>query len=141
MSAGGAPPTGRAAPRAPRADCEVKLRRGLPLALVAVLPTLAACSKPVGSTSVRDVAWVTTGASVTLPGMDVTPVDLATRHIEAGVPVGSLPAALAYTAGNHGLLVVTKGDDMLHEIGPATHDVIHTVTVGVEPDAVAFAPG
>ena len=90
------------------AEREVKLRRVIPLALVAVLPTLAACSKPVGSTSVRDVAWVTTGASVTQPGMDVTPVNLARRHVGAGVPVGSLPSALAYAPGGAGLLVVTQ---------------------------------
>ena len=89
----------------------------------------------------RDVAWVATGASVTLPGMDVTPVDLATRRIGAKVPVGSLPSALAYTPGGHGLLVVTQGDDTLHEIDTATHDVVHTRAVGVEPDAVAVAPG
>lgn len=110
------------------------------LALV-VAPTLAACNTPVGSTAVRDVAWVTTSASVTLPGTDVTPVDLATRHQEAKVPVGSLPSALAYTAGDRGLLVTTKGDDTLHEIDPATHDVIHSVAVGLEPVAVAVAPG
>ncbi|HSZ37493.1 MAG TPA: YncE family protein [Acidimicrobiales bacterium] len=104
-------------------------------------PVLAACNKPVGSTSVRDVAWVTTDASVTLPGMDVTPVDLAKDRREVKVPVGSLPSALAYTAGDRGLLVVTQGDDTLHEIDPATHDVIHSVTVGLEPDAVAVAPG
>jgi len=108
---------------------------------LAAAPVLAACNGPVGSTSVRDVAWVTTGASVTLPGTGVTPVDLATRDQGAKVPVGSLPAALAYTAGDRGLLVVTQGDDTLHEIDPATHDVIHTVTVGVEPHAVAVAPG
>jgi YVTN family beta-propeller protein len=102
---------------------------------------LAACGSPVGSTSVRAVAWVTTGASVTLPGMDVTPVDLHTHRLGAKVPVGSLPTALAYTAGDHALLVVTQGDDTLHEIDPTTHDVIHTATVGVEPDAVAYAPG
>ena len=141
MPAGGAPPTGRPAPRAPGADCEVKLRRVIPLALVAVLPTLAACSKPVGSTSVRDVAWVTTGASVTQPGMDVTPVNLARRHVGAGVPVGSLPSALAYAPGGAGLLVVTRGDDHVHEVDTATHAVVHTAGVGVEPDAVAVAPG
>jgi YVTN family beta-propeller protein len=119
----------------------VRLRTGVLLALAAVVPALAACSKPVGSTSVRSVAWVTTGASVTLPGMDVTPVDLSTRHILPKVPVGSLPSALAYTAGDKGLLVVTQGDDTLHEIDPVTHDVVHSVGVGVEPDAVAFAPG
>ena len=108
---------------------------------LAVAPALAACNTPVGSTSVRDVAWVTTGASVTLPGMDVTPVDLATRRQAPKVPVGSLPSALAYTAGDRGLLVVSQGDDTLHEIDPATHDVIHSVTVGVEPQAVAVAPG
>ncbi len=37
--------------------------------------------------------------------------------------------------------MVTQGDDTLHEIDPATHDVIHSVTVGEEPDAVAVAPG
>ena len=111
------------------------------LALGAVVPLLAACAKPVGSTAVRNVAWVATGASVTLPGMDVTPVNLATRHVRAGVNVGSLPSALAYTQGDKGLLVVTQGDDTLHEIDTATHDVEHTATVGVEPDAVAVAPG
>ena len=116
-------------------------RTGALLALAAMVPALAACSKPVGSTSVRSVAWVTTGASVTLPGMDVTPVDLSTRHIRPEVPVGSLPSALAYTAGDKGLLVVTQGDDTLHEINPLTHDVTHSVGVGVEPDAVAVAPG
>jgi YVTN family beta-propeller protein len=104
-------------------------------------PAFAACNAPVGSTSVRDVAWVATGASVTLPGMSVTPVDLAARRAGAKVPVGSLPAALAYTAGDRELLVVTQGDDTLHEIDPATHDVMHSVTVGEEPDAVAVAPG
>lgn len=108
---------------------------------LAAAPALAACNSPVGSTAVRDVAWVTTGASVTLPGMAVTPVDLVTRRPGAKVPVGSLPSALAYTAGDRGLLVVTRGDDTLAEIDPATHDVIHTVTVGVEPVAVAVAPG
>jgi YVTN family beta-propeller protein len=78
---------------------------------------------------------------VTLPGMAVTPVDLATRRPGAKVPVGSLPSALAYTAGDRGLLVVTRGDDTLDEIDPETHDVVHEVTVGVEPVAVAVAPG
>ena len=52
--------------------------------LVATAPALAACSKPVGgSTSAHDVAWVATGASVTLPGTAVTPVALSRRHIGA----------------------------------------------------------
>jgi hyaluronoglucosaminidase len=113
----------------------------LVLASLGVAPALAACNTPVGSTSVRDVAWVSTGASVTRPGTGVTPVDLATRRQGAKVPVGSLPAALAYTAGERGLLVVTRGDDTLSEVDPATHDVIHSVTVGVEPQGVAVAPG
>jgi hypothetical protein len=95
----------------------------------------------VGSATATDVAWVATGASVTLPGMGVTPVNLGHRRVEAQVPVGSLPSALAYTAFETGLLVVTQGDDTLHEIDPATHDVVHSVEVGVEPDAVAVAPG
>ena len=71
-----------------------------------------------GSATVHDVAWVATGASVTLPGTDVTPVRLPTRHVEARVAVGSLPSAMAYTADGRGLLVVTQGDDTLHEIDP-----------------------
>ncbi len=111
------------------------------LALVVAVPVLAACTRPVGSATVHDVAWVTTGASVTLPGTDVTPVRLPTRHIQAKVAVGSLPSALAYTAGGRGLLVVTQGDDELHEVDPATHGVVDSAGVGVEPDAVAVAPG
>jgi len=140
----GAPPIvppGLRVPEDDRRAPQVR-RRVVPLlALGALVPLLAACSNPVGSTSVRDVAWVATGASVTLPGMDVTPVNLATRHVRPGVNVGSLPSALAYTADDKGLLVVTQGDDTLHEIDTATHDVEHTATVGVEPDAVAVAPG
>ncbi len=111
------------------------------LALAALVPLLAGCSNPVGSTSVRDVAWVTTGASITLPGTSVTPVDLATRRVLPGVTLGSLPSALAYTPDGQGLLVVTQGDDTLHEIDTATLDVVHTASVGVEPDAIAVAPG
>jgi hyaluronoglucosaminidase len=111
-------------------------------ALVSAIPLLAACtSPPAGSASTRDVAWVATDASVTLPGSDVTPVDIATRKVGATISVGSLPSAFAYTAGERGLLVVAQGDDTLSEIDPATHDVVHSVTVGVEPDAVAVAPG
>ncbi|MGO8824372.1 MAG: YncE family protein [Acidimicrobiales bacterium] len=114
----------------------------LALALAVAVPVLAACSTPtVGSATVHDVAWVTTGASVTLPGTDVTPVRLPTRHVQPGVAVGSLPSALAYTADGRGLLVVTQGDDTLHEIDPSTHGVVHSAGVGVEPDAVAVAPG
>jgi len=111
------------------------------LALVVWVPALAACTRPVGSTTLHEVAWVTTGGSVTVPGMDVTPVRLSARHVGGKVPVGSLPSALAYTAGDRGLLVVTRGDDTLHEIDPATHAVVHSAGVGVEPDAVAVAPG
>jgi len=141
MPAGGARPTDRQAPPAREADHGVRIRRAVPLALVAVLPTLAACSKPVGSTSVRSVAWVTTGASVTMPGTDVTPVNLARRHVGAGVAVGSLPSALAYTPSGAGLLVATRGDDHLREVDTATHAVVHSAEVGLEPDAVAVAPG
>ena len=110
------------------------------LTIAALTPMLAACSNP-GSAATSDVAWVTTGASVTDPGIAVTPVDLDNHHAEDHVPLGSLPSALAYTAGDAGLLVVTRGDDTLHEIDPATHDVMHNVSVGVEPNAVAVAPG
>jgi hyaluronoglucosaminidase len=111
-------------------------------ALVSAIPFLAACtSPPAGSASTRDVAWVATNASVTLPGSDVTPVDVVTRHVGSKVSVGSLPSAFAYTAGQRGLLVVAQGIDTLSDIDPTTHDVVHSVRVGVEPDAVAVAPG
>jgi YVTN family beta-propeller protein len=116
-------------------------RRLLGLCLVALVPVLASCAKPVGSASVQDVAWVATRASVTLPGQTVTPVQLGAHRVKAAVTVGSLPSALAYTPHDTGLLVVTQGDDTLHEIDPVTHDVVHTAGVGVEPDAVAVAPG
>jgi YVTN family beta-propeller protein len=116
-------------------------RRLLALALLAVVPTLASCSNAVGGASVRDVAWVTTGASVTQPGQTVTPVDLGTHRVGTGVQVGSLPSALAYTPGDTGLLVAAQGNDTLSEIDPVSHEIVHRAGVGVEPDAVAVAPG
>jgi hyaluronoglucosaminidase len=92
------------------------------------------------------VAWVTTEGSVTEPGSAITPVNLASHAAEPKVHVGSLPAAsslpsaLAFTKDDAALLVVTRGDDKLSEIDPATHDVVRKVTVGLEPDAVAVAP-
>jgi YVTN family beta-propeller protein len=126
-----------------RAGMSAPVRRcGLLLvALAALVPAIAACATPVGGTTVGDVAWVATAASVTLPGTAVTPVALARRHIGAKVSLGSLPSALAYTPESKGLLVVTQGTDSLHEIDPATHQVLHSVGTGVEPDAVAVAPG
>ncbi len=116
-------------------------RAAYALALAVAVPVLAGCSAAGGGTSATDVAWVATGASVTLPGSGVTPVDLGQGRAEAQVVVGSLPSALAYTPGDAGLLVVAQGDDTLSEIDPATHDVLRSVGVGVEPDAVAVAPG
>lgn len=117
-------------------------RRHLVLvALVALAPALAACSNPVSGASTHTVAWVATGASVTLPGTGVTPVNLARRHVGSPVFVGSLPSALAYAPGDKELLVVTQGNDQLHGIDPATRQELHYVGVGVEPDAVAVAPG
>ena len=119
----------------------MRTRGAVALALVVAVPALAACTTPpVGSATAHDVAWVATAASVSLPGMDVTPVHLTRQHVGAGVAVGSLPSALAY-APDGGLLVVTQGDDTLHEIDPVTHAVVHSAGVGVEPDAVAVAPG
>jgi hyaluronoglucosaminidase len=117
-------------------------RRGVVLlALAIAVPALVACTRPVGGATVHTVAWVSGGGSVTRPGTAVTPVRLATHRVGARVPVGSLPSALAYTAGNAGLLVVTRGDDTLHQVDPSTHAVVRSAGVGVEPDAVAVAPG
>ncbi len=117
----------------------------LALALVLALgaPLLAGCSAaaPVGSSTTRDVAWVAASASVTLPGKGIIPVHLAARKVGKQAVLGSLPSAMAYTAGDADLLVVTRGDDTLHEVDPATHQVVHIAGVGVEPIAVAVAPG
>ena len=64
----------------------------------------------------------------------------AGAHRDQGA--GGQPALRAgVRAGGQGLLVVTQGDDQLHEIDTATHQVLREVAVGVEPDAVAVAPG
>ncbi|HEY2214024.1 MAG TPA: hypothetical protein VGH31_03125, partial [Acidimicrobiales bacterium] len=99
-----------------------------------------ACNKTNDGATVKNLAWVATDASVTLPGTAITPVNLTTDRALKGVQVGSLPSAMAFTKGND-LLVVTEGNDMLHEVDTATDKVIHSVTVGVEPDAIAVAPG
>ncbi len=106
-----------------------------------VAPLLAACSHAAGGSGAAHLAWVATDASVTVPGVGLTPVDMRSGMVEAKVPVGSLPSAMAFTKGGAGLLVVTQGDDTLHEIDPATRAVVRSVVVGVEPDAVAVAPG
>ena len=36
---------------------------------------------------------------------------------------------------------MSQGNDTLSQIDPRTHDVVHSATVGVEPDAVTVAPG
>jgi hypothetical protein len=108
--------------------------------LVVCALTLAACSSgPVSSPAAT--AWVATEASVTLPGSSITPVDLATGQREPKVDIGSLPSAMTFLPGNAGLLVVSQGTDLLREVNPTTHAVEHSVTTGVEPDAIAVAPG
>jgi DNA-binding beta-propeller fold protein YncE len=105
---------------------------------------VSACGGPAagsGAPAPTDVAWVATGASVTQPGSSLTPVNLATGRPEAGVHVGSLPSALAFTPGDKTLLVLSQGDDTLHAVNPVTHALTHAVTTGVEPDALAVAPG
>jgi hyaluronoglucosaminidase len=119
----------------------VPRRLAFALALMVVVPALAGCSSAGSGTPATDTGWVATGASVTLPGSGVTPVDLSGGRAEGQVFVGSLPSALAYTPGDTGLLAVAQGDDTLSEIDPTTHQVVRTVGVGIEPDAVAVAPG
>ena len=103
---------------------------------------LAACAEPVGSVvrarrglgghgRLRDPARARTSRRSTWPAGTSGP----------RCTVGSLPSALAYAPGGKDLLVVTQGDDQLHEIDAATHQVLREVGVGVEPDAVAVAPG
>jgi hyaluronoglucosaminidase len=118
-------------------------RAGVAALLLAAAALLAGCSGTGGGASPPPggLAWVATGASVTLPGTTITPVDLVTGQVEPGVHLGSLPSAMAFTKGGGALLAVTQGDDILHEIDPASRAVLRSVTVGEEPDAIAVAPG
>jgi DNA-binding beta-propeller fold protein YncE len=110
--------------------------------LLVLAALLASCSAGSGaSSSPENTAWVAVGASVTLPGTALTALNLTSRQVEGTVPLGSLPSAMAFTANNRELLAVTQGDDMLHEIDPTTRSVVRSVRVGVEPDAIAVAPG
>jgi YVTN family beta-propeller protein len=105
---------------------------------------LSSCSDPAqggGAASRLDTAWVATDASVELPGTALTAVDLSRHAISAKVDIGSLPSAMAFTPDGSTLLAVTQGDDMLHEIDPVTRTAGRAIGVGVEPDAVAVAPG
>ena len=125
--------------------------RALMTGLVTALVTgLLVGPAPAGASKQRPphvVAWVATDASVTEPGSAITPVDLTTRTVERKVSVAtlpeaaSLPCAFALIPGGAGVLVVSLGDDTLHEIDPSTDRVTHAVTVGLEPDAVAVAVG
>jgi hyaluronoglucosaminidase len=108
-------------------------------ALLATALALSACGSSAGPPP-GAVVWVANNASVTYPGSRITPVNQQTGRSEATVDVGSLPSAFAFTRSGQ-LLVVTQGDDTLHEVDPATRAVVHSVGVGVEPDAVAVAPG
>ena len=113
---------------------------GLVLMALLVLPMGEAPSGAAPRPSAH-TAWVATEASVTEPGRSVTLVDLTSGRIEAKVSVGSLPSAMVFTGDGRDLLVVSQGNDMLHEIDLATRRVVRSVTVGVEPDAVTVAPG
>jgi YVTN family beta-propeller protein len=109
---------------------------------VALLATSCSGADPGGAAASRlDTAWVATDASVALPGTSLTAVDLRRHAVEARVSIGSLPSAMAFTPDGSDLLAVTQGDDMLHEIDPVAQSVVRSLRVGVEPDAVAVAPG
>jgi hypothetical protein len=121
----------------------------LVLAISLLIGALAVAVPAGTSTQKRPavLAWVTTEGSVTEPGSAITPLDLTSHRVEPKVSVGSLPAAaslpsaMAFTRGDADLLVVTRGDDMLSEVDPDTRQVVRKLTVGLEPDAVAVAPG
>jgi YVTN family beta-propeller protein len=119
----------------------------LGLGVGAAVPAGASTPRRPSAPPLDDVAWVTNDASLTDPGNAITPVDLVSHEAEAKVRVGSLreaaslPSALAFTKDDKDLLVVTRGEDKLTEVDPSTHRVERSVTVGLEPDAVAVAPG
>ena len=109
---------------------------------VAARPGRLQHSPSASASATDDVAWVATGASVTLPGTGVTPVNLARRHVESRrSPWAACPRRWPTRPAARTCSSSRQGDDQLHEIDTATHGVVHEVGVGVEPDAVAVAPG
>jgi YVTN family beta-propeller protein len=86
-------------------------------------------------------AWVATRALQSDPGDTVVAVDLRHARLDPPVTTASLPTGLALADGGRRLLVANAGDDTLSIVDTATGRVLHRVGVGLEPDAVAVAPG
>lgn len=75
------------------------------------------------------------------PGSTIARVDLAAATVDPPLRTTvSEPAAVDAVPGTGLLAVVGTGDDQLVEIDAASGAVVHRVTVGLEPDAMAVTP-
>ena len=101
----------------------------------------AATGSPASRSAAGQEAWVATEGFDSGPGDTVTPVDLPDHRVDPAVTTASEPVALAVAGGGRSLLVANRGDDTLSVVDTATGAVTATVTVGLEPDAVAYVPG
>jgi len=89
-------------------------------------------------------AWVANHAFVSDPGSTLTPVNLDAQQADnpietARQPATSQPAAMAATGT--ALVVANRGNDTVSLLDTATNHVVGTAAVGLEPSAVAVAPG
>ncbi|MHB8220659.1 MAG: YncE family protein [Acidimicrobiales bacterium] len=122
-----------------KAGASPGLKAGASLVLASLV--LAACgSGGAGGSSGRAVAWVATQSFQSGPGDTITPVELPRGTVGTPVATASEPAAMAPVTGRRELVVANRGNDTLSVVDTATASVTATVTVGMEPDAVAVAP-
>lgn len=122
-----------------------RLRLIAAVAGVAGLSVLAGCGSTAAGLASRSAAgqeaWVANHAFESEPGSTITPVDLADRRAGPEVTTAAEPAAFAVVPSGNQLLVANRGKDTLSVVDTANGEVTGTVKVGMEPDAVAWAPG
>jgi YVTN family beta-propeller protein len=70
----------------------------------------------------------------------VTPVNLATRHAAAPIPVGSDPQAIAVTPDGRSAFVVNTGSGTVTPISTSTRRTGPPIPVGRDPQAIAITP-
>jgi YVTN family beta-propeller protein len=76
---------------------------------------------------------------VTVAPNTVALIDPATNRVDATVPVGIRPGAVAYGAGS--LWVANLDDRTVTRIDPATRTVVRTISLNASPDALAAGAG
>jgi len=123
-----------------------RLTRAVAAVLAAAALAGAALDDPAGATTVPPtaVAWVATHAVVSDPGGTIVRVTLPAGSRNTGpsrITTASQPTAMALTPNGRRLLVVNEGANSLSVVDVADGEVVATVFAGIQPDAVAVAPG